>query len=76
MAYMIFWKIDPVISMHDFRVVIGPTHTNLIFDIVIPYEYRMSDEELIQQIQDHVKRKLGDDHFVVIQVDKAYYRQE
>lgn len=69
-------KIDPVISMHDFRVVIGPTHTNLIFDIVIPYEYRMSDEELIQQIQHHVKRKLGDDHFVVIQVDKAYYRQE
>ena len=68
--------IDPVISMHDFRVVVGPTHTNLIFDIVIPYEYKLSDAALTEQIQEHVKERLGEDHFVVIQVDKAYHRQE
>lgn len=68
--------IDPVISMHDFRVVVGPTHTNLIFDIVIPYEYKLSDAALTEQIQEHVKGRLGEDHFVVIQVDKAYHRQE
>lgn len=65
-------SIDPVISMHDFRVVVGPTHTNLIFDIVIPYEYKISDEALIKQIQDQVKKRFGNDYFVVIQVDKAY----
>ena len=65
-------KIDPVISMHDFRVVAGPTHTNLIFDIVVPYDYRISDEGLVGQIQECAAKKLGEGHFVVVQVDKAY----
>ena len=61
-------KIDPVISMHDFRVVAGPTHTNLIFDIVVPYDYRISDEGLVGQIQECAAKKLGEGHFVVVQV--------
>lgn len=65
-------KIDPVISMHDFRVVAGPTHTNLIFDIVVPYDYRISDEGFVGQIQECAAKKLGEGHFVVVQVDKAY----
>ena len=68
--------IDPVISMHDFRVVAGPSHTNLIFDIVVPYEYKISDEGLTNQIQSRITRKLGESYFVVIQVDKAYCKQE
>ena len=68
--------IDPVISMHDFRVVEGPSHTNLIFDIVVPYEYKISDEGLTNQIQSRITRKLGESYFVVIQVDKAYCKQE
>ncbi len=69
-------RIDSVISMHDFRVVAGPSHTNLIFDIVVPYDYEISDEELIQQIQDQAAKVLGENHFVVIQVDKAYCKKE
>ena len=65
-------KIDPVISMHDFMFVAGPTHTNLIFDIVVPYDYRISDEGLVGQIQECAAKKLGEGHFVVVQVDKAY----
>lgn len=65
-------EIDSVITMHDFRVVMGTTHTNLIFDIVVPYEYKISDEGLIVQIQKMVKKELGDNYFVVIEVDKAY----
>lgn len=61
-------KIDPVISMHDFRVVAGPTHTNLIFDIVVPYDYRISDEGLVGQIQECAAKKLGEGHFVVLHV--------
>jgi len=69
-------EIDSVITIHDFRVVIGETHTNLIFDVVVPYEFSISDDSLIEQIQVQVKNKIGNNYFVVIQVDKAYYRQE
>ena len=31
-------QIDPVLSFHDFRVVPGTTHTNLIFDVVVPFD--------------------------------------
>lgn len=69
-------SIDPVISMHDFRVVKGPTHTNLIFDIVVPYEYEMSDGTLAGKIQECTQERLGEGYFVVIQVDKAYCKKE
>lgn len=69
-------EIDPQISMHDFRVVIGPTHTNLIFDIVVPFGYKVKDEELIEIIQKRTKGKIGENHFVVIQVDKAYCKEK
>ena len=67
-------EIDSVITIHDFRVVIGETHTNLIFDVVVPYEFSISDDSLIEQIQVQVKNKIGNNYFVVIQVDKAYLK--
>lgn len=69
-------EIDAQISMHDFRVVIGPTHTNLIFDIVVPFGYKVKDEELIEIIQKRTKEKIGENYFVVIQVDKAYCKEK
>jgi len=42
--------IDEVITMHDFRMVQGPTHTNLIFDVVIPFGYRSSDETVLKEL--------------------------
>ncbi|MEG2080363.1 MAG: cation diffusion facilitator family transporter, partial [Oscillospiraceae bacterium] len=39
-------EIDEVLSLHDFRVVEGPTHTNLIFDLVTPRGYSLRDYEL------------------------------
>lgn len=69
-------KIDKKISMHDFRVVTGPTHTNLIFDIVVPFGYGVKDEELVALIQERTREQLGENHFVVIQVDKAYCKEK
>lgn len=37
--------IDKNLSIHDFRMVVGATHTNLIFDTVVPCKFRMTDEE-------------------------------
>ncbi|MCI8299299.1 MAG: cation transporter [Lachnospiraceae bacterium] len=67
-------EIDAVITMHDFRVVTGQTHTNLIFDVVVPYEFPINDDTLLENIQMQVKKRMGDNYFVVIQVDKAYLR--
>lgn len=59
------------ISFHDFRIVHGPTHTNLIFDVVVPFEYGMTDSEVVAYIREQVK-KIDESCFVVIEVDKAY----
>lgn len=67
-------EIDPTISMHDFRVVMGPTHTNIIFDVVLPYQYRMGDDELVALLKQKTKEKLGEQYFLVVKVDKAYIK--
>lgn len=64
-------EIDPIITMHDFRIVSGPTHTNLIFDIVIPYNYPYTDEALTKLIDSKV-RAYNDTYYTVIEVDKSF----
>lgn len=64
--------LDEEVTMHDFRTVIGPTHTNLLFDVVLPYRYEMSDEEVKEEIQKRVQEHLGNKYFTVIQIDRPY----
>ncbi len=71
-VFSIIRGIDEIINIHDFRVVTGPTHTNLIFDVLVPYKFYISDEELTTMIEREVKRKLGNNHNVVLKVDKSY----
>ena len=63
--------IDESITIHDFRMVPGDTHTNVIFDAVVPFGFRMKDSEVAVAI-----RKLVSDtypnHFAVIMIDHAY----
>lgn len=64
--------IDKSLSIHDFRMVTGDTHTNVIFDIVIPFDEKLSD----RFIEDTIKRKISEyneTYFAVIHIDKAYY---
>ncbi len=63
--------LDSELSLHDFRVVKGPTHTNIIFDVLIPYHFRISDEEVCLRLQNHVK-EMNPCFFAVINVDKKY----
>lgn len=55
--------------IHDFRSVIGVTHTNLIFDIELPFESKYSDDEIIEKISDLVHSK-RDNVYCVISVDR------
>ena len=64
-------NIDETITIHDFRMVTGPTHTNVIFDAVVPFGFRLSDREVAQEICDAVKT-LDGRYFAVVQIDKDY----
>lgn len=63
-------NIDSRLHIHDFRCVIGKTHTNLIFDVAAPFELAMTDGALCEEIQRSVHGELGDDHFTVVTVDR------
>ena len=62
---------DPCITFHDFRMVSGPTHTNVIFDIVVPHDYKMSDEEIANLLAESIHNH-NEKYFAVIEVDKDF----
>lgn len=64
-------KIDNDIKFHDVRLVIGETHTNLIFDLLVPFEYKYTDNELIEMVINKFKEKDSKIN-CVIQIDKDY----
>lgn len=59
------------ITIHDFRVVKGDTHTNLIFDMVVPFSCKCTDMEMADMVADKIKEKLGNNYYAVIDVDRA-----
>jgi len=63
--------IDPVMTLHDFRMVPGPTHTNLIFDVAAPFGFRLSDQEIVRQICALVQ-SLDSRYNAVVHVDHIY----
>ena len=63
--------LDDVISIHDFRMVPGPTHTNLIFDAVVPADYKKSDEELAVSIRQQI-HQTWPDRYAVVSIDHSY----
>lgn len=67
----IIFKIDPKLSIHDFRVVHGETHTNLIFDLVVPYDCKYDDDELKQMIDESLEKEERN-YYTVIVFDRNY----
>ncbi|MFA7550487.1 MAG: cation-efflux pump, partial [Sedimentibacter sp.] len=57
--------------MHDFRVVKGETHTNLIFDVVVPVDYDIKSSKLVDLIEKKVQNQ-NETYFAVVTVDKNY----
>jgi cation diffusion facilitator family transporter len=60
-------------TIHDFRMVSGPTHTNLIFDAVIPFGTEMTNAQAEQKIKDLV-RQMDGNYFAVVKVENSYVR--
>lgn len=65
-------SIDPELHFHDFRVVTGPSHTNLIYDLLVPYHYKLSDADLVKLLKEKTSSEIGKEFFVVVKIDKAY----
>ncbi|MBO5273091.1 MAG: cation transporter [Clostridia bacterium] len=60
--------IAPEVSMHDYRIVVGPTHTNLIFDIVIPFDAKRSDRAIRAAIAAEIHHR-DPRYYAVIDID-------
>jgi len=67
--------IDPVLTIHDFRTAAGPHHTNLIFDVVIPFSFHLTDDQVCAQLTQSIK-ELSDRYYTVINVDHSYLEQQ
>lgn len=63
--------IETGVTIHDFRMVEGPTHTNLIFDAVLPYESRMKESELKEKLSQAVSA-IDETWYTVITVDRKF----
>ncbi|MEG2685458.1 MAG: cation diffusion facilitator family transporter, partial [Erysipelotrichaceae bacterium] len=62
--------IDTKLNVHDFRMVAGETHSNLIFDILVPFEVELDETELISNISNEVT-KLNKNYYCVITIDRG-----
>jgi len=66
----ILHDIEPCLTLHDFRIVKGTTHTNLIFDVVVPYQSPHTADELKEIIESRLPES-NQQYYVVIQVDHS-----
>ena len=64
-------KLDPRITIHDFRMVVGPTHTNFLFDAVAPHDMKMTDEEINKALCKIISDNF-ENTYAVIHVDKSF----
>ena len=64
-------QVDPGMTIHDFRLVRGTTHTNLIFDAVLPFSSGKTTEQAAQEIRRLVKA-LDSTYFAVVTVEHSY----
>lgn len=66
-------SLDESFSMHDFRMVKGPTRINLIFDVEVPAKTSMSDNQIMNRLKEQIHGLPGSKYFAVIQIDHEYY---
>ncbi|MBO4983273.1 MAG: cation transporter [Clostridia bacterium] len=62
------------ISMHDFRIVKGVTHTNVLFDVSVSNDFILSNEELCSQLSNRIK-KINPLYHLVLTIDRDYYSE-
>lgn len=64
-------EMSPGLRLHDFRLVKGPTHTNIIFDVQVPYHFKMDDDQ-IRSFIDRKAKSINPAYYTIINVDKDF----
>lgn len=64
-------RMFPGVTIHDFRMVQGPTHTNLIFDVVVPAGFEVPMDAVKKGVEEGISRR-WENHFAVIEVEQSY----
>lgn len=64
-------SVDERLSVHDVRITPGPRHTNIIFDVVVPFGFPMTDEEITTTLKGGIKA-ISPKYYGVIQVEHSY----
>ena len=61
--------LDKELDIHDFRIVEGPTHTNILFDLVIPYDKEFTEKEIIKHLKNNIN---GEKHkyYYVVEIER------
>ena len=62
-------EVGTELTFHDFRIVAGPSHTNMIFDISAPFAFPLGDSELCRRMEEKLKER-DNSLFAVITVDR------
>lgn len=64
-------QLDSCLEIHDFRIVEGTTHTNILFDCVVPYEKNYTREEIVNYLVNNIKPE-NEKYYYVIEIDRPY----
>lgn len=64
-------ELDPMLSIHDLRIVPGENNTNVIFDCVVPYSCTIPEDEIISKLSQMIRENYPD-HTAVIKIDHSF----
>lgn len=64
-------KLNENLNIHDFRIVKGVTHTNILFDCIVPYEEKYTIDDIINHLNETIKPE-NHTYFYVIKIDRPY----
>ena len=70
-AREILASLNTGLSLHDFRMVIGDTHTNILFDVVIPFDSKIAPQDIEKAFADAYADE-GKQYFFIINYDRSY----
>ena len=62
-------QIDSRLGIHDFRFVSGETHSNLLFDVTVPFEMKQSDADIRRLVSEAVAN-IDNTYFAVVTIDR------
>ena len=70
-AREILASLNTGLNLHDFRMVIGDTHTNILFDVVIPFNSKIAPQDIEKAFADAYADE-GKQYFFIINYDRSY----